>query len=180
MMKQKQQQQQQAASKPAAATAAAPAPDGLDLQEAAAVVVGEGENGDGDGGKSPPHYVQELYRRYRERVAADLGSRKQRQEEEEEVDGRGGGRGMGEEGGWKEESEGDPSRGGGGGGSLAFVDSVVGQLRVRESCLISSLPGSTLQLWWCFLWNPLGGCDRSGVCGERPALVLSLGRSGPG
>ncbi|CAM9826661.1 unnamed protein product, partial [Ectocarpus sp. 6 AP-2014] len=31
----------------------------------------------GDGGKSPPDYVQELYRRYRERVAGDNDGRKE-------------------------------------------------------------------------------------------------------
>ncbi|CAM9793791.1 unnamed protein product, partial [Ectocarpus fasciculatus] len=35
----------------------------------------------GDGGKSPPHYVQELYRRYRERVAADNDGRKEKEKE---------------------------------------------------------------------------------------------------
>jgi len=126
------QQQQQSTLKPAAATAADPV--GLDLQEAAVVVVGEG---DGDGGKSPPHYVQELYRRYRERVAGDRGSPRRQDEEGQDEEGRAGeGRG---EGGW----EGVPSRGGGGGGSMAFVDSVVGQLRVREACL-SAVCGSTV------------------------------------
>lgn len=125
MIKQKH-QQQQASLKPAAGAPTTADADGLDLQDTAAGLVEAGA-GDGDAGNAPPHYVQELYRRYKERVAADVSARKRLG-----GDGDGGGSRVAD---GDEEVEDVASRegGGGGGGSLAFVESVVGQLRVRES-----------------------------------------------
>lgn len=122
MMRQRQQQQQAQASLKSAADPTTTDAAGLDLQETASDVVGVG-GGEKDSGNAPPHYVQELYRRYKERVAADLSARK----------GLGaGGAGIADgDGGGREGVQGAASREGGRGGSLAFVDSVVGQLRVR-------------------------------------------------
>lgn len=112
MIKQKH-QQQQASLKPAAGAPTTADADGLDLQDTAAGLVEAGA-GDGDAGNAPPHYVQELYRRYRERVAADLSAKKG-------LGGDGAGTDDTDGGGAGQEVGRAPSRDAGGGGGGAWL-----------------------------------------------------------
>ncbi|CAM9686210.1 unnamed protein product [Ascophyllum nodosum] len=73
--------------------------------------------GGNDAGKSPPSYVEELYRLYERRVAAAAGSSYDSREGREEQAGA------------EDVEKGGKEGGSGAVGSRAFVDSVVGQLR---------------------------------------------------
>ena len=102
--------------------------------------------GGNDAGKSPPSYVEELYRLYERRVAAAAGSSYDSREGREEQAGA------------EDVEKGGKEGGSGAVGSRAFVDSVVGQLRVssHSRCAAGGIrglhPPVSFSSILCFSW----------------------------